>query len=554
MNDRGSMIPTTPWRLGARFLIPFALVGLMACQPRSSATPDTAEDAPRTPDIPEVTAPDHVARFPATLPFQVERAHPIGEAPSATEVEAFTRRMAGFFVDTDYFRWLRRLCHGLAEDNPWDQPPYMILWDAPVAVRQGDVVIFRHVTGADNVLAHVGRVIGPIVSAYLMGAGDAAQQAALRQMVLGIIRGVSAMYDGSIWAEEDPVVPTIMARAIFHRNHAWTLDGGRKAAVDYEPVRHQVFERRHDTLHNPQNPTWGDIWVRTKRSKDDFPWLYRLHVHLAHLLWTVEDPQIREAALKLHDQIRAFAQDIVDHGYIIRAKAQGGEVFIPYIEGTETVDDFASMVEYEEYVPNAECNAKLAVALIATGEPLGNDCDDGISEIYEEVSLIRYYGHTWMQWGFHVGAIVTAILYDAPGARELVTGMGTRLDELRVRDDKTSADPRYVSDVAQLLVLAAAYGLPLTGEEARHVMREYALAADHYAGWDRWDLWRAGLPDGEYDTYPEREADMGDGTTKTRIWIPEMPNLFEYCASPVRNAEGAPFIDCDLFRELVSAN
>jgi hypothetical protein len=497
-----------------------------------------------------VTAPERVAHFPSSRPFDVTRAQPIGEPPTDAEIEAFTRRMARFFKDTDYFQWLRRLSHGLAEDNRWNQPPFMCLWDAPIAVRQGGTVTFRHVTGADNMMAHMGRVIGPVVGAYLTGSGDARQRTALREMVLGYIRGVSAMFDGSIWAEEDPVVPTIMARAIFHRNHEWVLDGERQAAVDYEPVRHEVFEQRHDTLHNAANPTWGDIWVRTKRSKDDFPWVYRMHVHLARLLWTTEDPEVRDAALKLHDQFQAFFKDILDHGYIIRAKAQGGEVYIPYLDGTPSVDDFASLVEYEEYVPNAECNAKLAVALIATGEPQGNDCGDGISEFYEEVSLIRYYGHTWMQWGFHVSAIATALLYGADAAQALVTGLGARMDELRVRDDKTSADPRFQSDVAQLLVLGAAYGLPLTSMEARHVMTEYALAADHYEPFDRWDLWNAGLPDREYDPYPARESDPGNGTVKTHIWVPEMPNLFEYCASPTRARDGAPFIDCDLFIDL----
>ena len=148
------------------------------------------------------------------------------------------------------------------------------------------------------------------------------------------------------------------------------------------------------------------------------------------VLWTDADPEVREAALKLHDQFQAFFRDILDQGYIIRAKAQGGEVYIPYLGDTGTIDDFASLVEYEEFVPNAECNAKLAVALIATGDPQENDCEDGISEVYEEVALIRYYGHTWMQWGFHVSALITAILYGAEGTKALLEGLGARMDEL----------------------------------------------------------------------------------------------------------------------------
>ncbi len=550
--------------LGALTLASIALAGLGSCGAGGGAGsladvggalevgPDATSPDGVAPDGGGVTAPERVARFPSELPFEVARSSPGGVPPSAAEVEAFTRRLSGFFAATDFFRWARRHSHGLAEPNPWSEPPYLMWWQDTLAVRQADLVTFRHVGFSDNTMAWVGRVFGPVVGAFLTLEG-AGQQGPVRELVLGYIRGFSAMLEGSIWAEEDPVVDTIMARAIFHRNHAWELDGGRKAAVDYEPVRREVFERRHDTLHNPANPTWGDIYVRTKRSKDDFPWVYRVQVHLARILWSSPDQEVRGAALKLYDQLQAFAADVVDHGYLIRAKGPGGEIFLPMMEGTDVVDDFASLVEFEGIVPNAECNAKLGVALIATGQPLGNDCGAGISKTYEEIALLRYYGHTWMQWNFHVSAVATALLYGANDeARGLLTGLGERMDELMVRDDQTSADPRYLSDVAQLLVLAATYGLPLTPEEARLVMTEYALAADHYEPYAHWDLWRADLPDGEYEVYPARESDPAAGPVKTHIWVPEMPNLFEYCASPVRARGGAPFLDCDLFTGLAS--
>ncbi|NMB75227.1 MAG: hypothetical protein GYA21_08860 [Myxococcales bacterium] len=493
--------------------------------------------------------PERVARFPEALPFTVARASPGQiDPPTAAEVDAFSRRLVRFFAATEFFRWTRRHSHGLAEDNPWGEPPYLFWWQDTTAVRAGSLVTFRHAGGADNMMAHTGRIFGPVVGAHLARISPGEQEA-LRELVLGYIRGVSATMDGSIWAEEDPVVPTIMARAIFHRNHTWELDGGRRAAVDYEPERREEFEQRHDTLHNPANPTWGDIYVRNKRSKDDFPWIYRMQAHLSRILHGHPDRAMHEAALRLYDQLTAFAADIVEHGYLIRAKGPHGQVFIPMLEGTDTVDDFASLVSYEPWVPNAECNAKLGVALIATGMNLGNDCGDGISETYEEVAMARYYGHTWMQWNFHVSAVVMALLFGDPTAQELLSGLGKRMDALRVRDDEISADPRYRSDVAQLLVLGAAYGLPLTSDEARQVVDEYAAAADHYQAFARWDLWSPALADGEYDYFPARESDLGGGQTRTHIWIPEMANLFEYCASPVRATSGAPFINCDIFND-----
>lgn len=493
-----------------------------------------------------VSAPDRVARFPDQLPFTVERVVEIGEGPDANEVEAFTRRMLEFYTGTDFIRWTRRISHGVADTNPWEEPSYLFWWQDVHGVKDGDVVTWVHDGGADNMMSHHGRVFGPMVGAWMM-LGDTELEEPLRELVLGYIRGVSATFTASIWADEDPVVETIMARGIFHRNHSWTLDGGRAAAVDYEPVRHEVIERRHDTIHNADNPTWGDVWVRNKRSKDDLPWVYRMQVHLSWLLWATDDEEVREAAQVLYDQLQAFAQDVLDHGYIIRSKVAGGEVFIPYFEDSDIVDDFATMVAFEEWLPNAECNAKLPIALIATGESQGNDCGDGRSTQYEEVGLGRFYGHTWMQWSFHLGSMATAILYgENDAARELIEGFGLRADALHVRDDHISNDVRFDGDVAQQLVVAAAYGLPLTADEARLVMAQYEAAAEYYEPWPYWDPWSEAVPDGEFPYYPGLSHESAE---REHIHIEEMANFFEYCASPVRAREGAQFIDCDVLTE-----
>ncbi len=517
------------------------------------AAADTIADAAADVD-PGVTAPDRVARFPAALPFTVERAESVGEAPSTEAVDAFTQRMLSFYADTDLWEWTRSISHGVADENPWDEPSYLFWWQGVTVTKADGRVTFVHEGGADNMMSHHGRVFGPLAGAYLTlaagepNAADDAQAALLRELLIGYIHGVSATFTGGIYADEDPVVDTIMARAIFHRNHDWEVPNRGPAAVDYELERAELIQRRHDTLHNPSNPTWGDIWVRNKRSKDDFPWVYRMQAHLAQILWTVEDEAVREAALTLYDQLQAFSQDVLDHGYIIRAKDAEGAPYIPYLdEGRGVVDDFASMVEFEAFLPNAECNAKLPIALIATGEPQDNDCGDGQFSDYEEVGLARFYGHTWMQWNFHISALTTALLYGQNDhAEALLIGLGERFDALRVRDDQISQDPRFASDIAQTLVLAATYGMPLTGEEAQRVIAEFERSADHYEAWPYWNLWDDDVPDGDYPYLPGLSHENAE---RDQIHIEEMANLFEYCASPVRALNGAQFMDCAAFIE-----
>jgi hypothetical protein len=69
-------------------------------------------------------------------------------------------------------------------------------WQDAVAVRQGDLVTFRHVGFSDNTRAWVGRVFGPAVGAFL-SPSDPADPTAVRDLVLGYLRGFSALFEGS---------------------------------------------------------------------------------------------------------------------------------------------------------------------------------------------------------------------------------------------------------------------------------------------------------------------------------------------------------------------
>ena len=96
------------------------------------------------------------------------------------------------------------------------------------------------------------------------------------------------------------------------------------------------------------------------------------------------------------------------------------------------------------------------------------------------------------------------------------------------------------------MVVAAAYGLPLTGHEARLIMAEYDAAAEHYEPWPYWDPWNDTVSDGEFPYYPGLSH---ESTDREHIHIEEMANFFEYCASPVRARDGAQFIDCEVLAD-----
>jgi hypothetical protein len=102
-----------------------------------------------------------------------------------------------------------------------------------------------------------------------------------------------------------------------------------------------------------------------------------------------------------------------------------------------------------------------------------------------------------------------------------------------------------------LLVLAAAYGMPLTGDEARLIQDEYLAAADYYRETVTWDPWDAFAPEGEsFPLLPARdETDAEGNILRSYVRPTEILNPFEYCASPLRATDGSRFIDCERLLE-----
>ncbi len=490
-----------------------------------------------------VELPEDIPVLNSSLPVVVTR-DAAGDALTEAEVSDFTRTMGAFYKQIDYFRWVWRHSHGLANDNEWEQPGYKIWWTHGLAVKEGRHVTFRHLEGSDNTMAKMTRILPAIIGLY-----QSSDDALYRDLLLDYLHGFSATFDCMSWGEDDPVQEGIMARTFYHRNHSYELDDGRQVSIDYDPMRKVTEERRHSNVHNPNNPTYGDIYVRNRRSKDDFPYGYRMMIAIIRLIRTTTDDTVSEDAIRLYRQMRTLAKDIVEQGYKIRTKETNGEVWIPTMENGVT-EDYASFVNFEDLFPNAECNAKLSTALLAEGEALENTCNDGDGGAYETAAINSQFWASNMIWGYHQTAVALSLaLGDFEHTRKLLDGLIARLDGIRT-DERAPGVPEWYPDLAQLLVLSAAYGVPLTAEEARIVMEQYSQATTHYLEFKSWDLWSDALPDGEYEYIPDRNTYDAQGEKeKSYVRPTEIVNLFEYCASPLKHPQGAVFIDCDILMD-----
>jgi hypothetical protein len=464
-----------------------------------------------------------------SLPFELSRPE-AGEPLSQAEISAFTKKITGFWKEIDYFRWCSWHSHGLHSSYDPDMPDYMLWWQDTRAIKQGDTVTFEHYGGADNIMIRTPKVLTQAISGYL-ASGDPI----MRDLVIGYSKGIVALFLGMAWDGEDPLVESVTARSIFTHNHSYTTFDGRKVAVDYDPAKHESYDWNAHTVPNPNNPYFGDIWIRNMRSKDDVPHMYRVAPLLLRAAQDAPDQEVRQEAQRAYDFLVAFAKDIVDHGYQIRTK-ENGEIYIPE-------EDLASFIYYDNVFPNAECNPKLASALLGYGQELDNECDKGISYYYETtVTSSKYFNYAIVRY-FHLAAITNSLINKKNDiAWQLFKGLIKRCDEIVADEQQMTDHPEWFADAASFLVAAAASGLPLTTEEARLIQEQYLLAIDHYGTWQYWDFWDASVPDGTYADKPSQEGEHGDRYIRAE----EMTYFIEYCNSFWKNPAGAEVVDCEI--------
>ncbi|MDP8256805.1 MAG: formylglycine-generating enzyme family protein [Candidatus Alcyoniella australis] len=476
---------------------------------------------------------DATLDLPRSLPFEYTR-EPAGIPPSQAEINEFTREITAFWADTDYFNWNYWLSHGMHASNPNGTPDYKLYWQDFVVQKQGDLVTFEHTGNADNIMIRTGKLFNNTAALYLE-TGDPELGALLEQLCKGVV----ALFWGFQWTEDDPE-PYLMPRAHFTEDHSY-VENGKDVAVTYDGSKHTSTDWNGRSFPNDYNPYWEGVWVRSMRSKDDVPHIYRMIPWLMYLIQDAPDESVREQAAEALDYLQRFARDIVDTGYYIRSKDEQGNEMLPLNLDNNMVADLASFVIYEGLDPNAECNPKLSSALIGYGSALDVSCGNGIGEIYEWVATNGHYFNYAIIRYFHVATVTNALINgEDEVAYWLISGLERRADEYMAGNGNWQDAADWDADLAAYLLIAGAAGLPLTAQEARFVIEQYSLSAQHYATWPYWNMYDPSIPDGQYRYAPDRAAEGYRVLRST-----EVEYLIEYCASPFKNPASVDPVDCD---------
>ena len=475
--------------------------------------------------------------LPLELPFTYTRPD-AGPPLAPAEVTAFTVRLLALLERIRYFDWVYETTHGV--DASTGLPSFLIWWHDVEAEKSGDTVTFRNNRedgGSHNNAVPTMLALMQAIGGYL-GSGDPAAGA----LVLQLTRSIHAVTLGFVYDDADPI-DFLMSRNLIARNHAFTLPSGRRKAVDYTEWYFPYEGWNADRFRYEQNPTWGDVWVTNKRSKDDVPYFFRVAAWLPYVVELAPDADVRQVAAEALDLLTRFARDIVDQGWQIRTKDAAGQPVL--VED----QDLGSFVKYVSVFPDAECDARLGSALLGYGEPHGVDCGPGQGSRYDTLAGAGNYFNYNIITHFHLAAVALALVKGHPDvARALLEGLSTRLGRYRdpASHEPGQADPGWNKDVVSWLIMGAGVGLPLTSDEARQVMELYDRTITDFEAFPRWDLWDASVPDGVYNfrdggLYPQHQPD--------RVDVEFLAFALEACWSPFLNPSGARFVDCDLVRD-----
>ncbi|MEZ4267513.1 MAG: hypothetical protein R3F39_14135 [Myxococcota bacterium] len=487
-----------------------------------AASPDVALDAgpDASPDAEPDASPDAEPDADAAPEPPLTRPER-GEPVSAADLAAVTDQYLELLEQTRYFQVVDERAHGWPESDPAGRYWYATWWSGVKVEKSGGEVTYRHSDdGADNNGMRTSPILQGVCYAQLLWGG---QDQLLRRLTRGLASWALAM-------ERQPALTAsaLLCRAAYPEPVV-SEDGGRTVFIDTSLNRPGIDGDPSSYVHNPDNPHWGDIWIKNKRSKDDIGHMLQV---LAYLPTCAEagSAGLKEDAALVETLYAAWARRVEDDGFrIVTVDAEWKEFF--------PKQDLAFYLT----LGGVECPATLALRLYGRGDAGDIDCGQGLTDIDEAPGFKNDVGQILRS--HHEAAAALAERRGLPAlARRLQAGLAWRLDTvLDAREGPTPVTTPNDQDVAELLLMSAAAGAPLTWRDVRFL---HARIADAHAGFltpamaPHYRVFDPETPDGNYAFTPESAG----------IFWRYLASVLGTCASPYRNPTSKPVLDCDRVR------
>lgn len=444
-----------------------------------------------------------------------------GEPIPDSDLAEVTGMYLELLRDIRYFDVARERAHGWPASDPQGRFWYGTWWSGVDVVKQDGKVTYVHgEDGADN----NGIRSAPLLEGALFAAetwGHPNDILLARELVRGFTSWIIAME-----SQGHPDAGALMTRASYPISISST-DDGTEVFIDYDRNHPGLDNDATEYVNVPDNPHWGNIWVKNKRSKDDLGHMMRAIAHVARHAKSLGDPALQQDAEQMLALYSAWCRRVEDDNWSIATYDKNLSVYIP-------TDSLAHLVQ----VLNGECNIILSLRLFGKGDPGPWDCENGISDI-DVIGSVKP-SNAQMFRAYHEGVVAQALLANRTDlANLLLAGLAERVDT--VLDQLLSDEPPEApipEDMAELIVQAGNVGLPLTWREVRYVHDRIREAHESYRASEQHAVYHvldATTPDG---TYPFDPPGAG-------FFFRNIGAVLGTCASSFRSSTGHSILDCE---------
>ena len=291
---------------------------------------------------------------PKSLPFDYERPD-VGTPVTPAELTAITDKYLELLEQTRYFDFVDERVHGWPESDPQGRYWYGTWWSGVNIRKQGGQVTYEHAdVGGDNNGLRTGPLLEGLCFAYLSW-GDALSEHLTRKVVRGFTSWILAM-------ERTSVKHGVLLTRAAYPESIDSNDGGRAFRINYDLNHPGVDNGATEYVQVPDNPHWGNIYVKNKRSKDDIGHMLRAIGQLDSCDGLFNEPGAQADFDDMKARYAEWSQRVEDDSWTIATYDKSGALWLP-------TDLLANFVE----LGNAECDAMLAVRLTGRGDP-GRSC------------------------------------------------------------------------------------------------------------------------------------------------------------------------------------
>ncbi|AKV03730.1 hypothetical protein AKJ09_10393 [Labilithrix luteola] len=456
---------------------------------------------------------------PISLPVNFTRPD-VGTPLTPAELAAATDKLIDLIKDTHYFDVVEERVHGWPQNVPgyW----YGTWWSGVDISKSNGKVTYTHgPTGADNNGLRTPPYFEGACYAHLMW-GQPQTAMLVRKMARGMSSWALAMRLSTVDSN-----PQMLTRVSYPASMTST-ENGREFFINYDGDRPGQDVPPSDYVHVPTNPTFGDIWIKNNRSKDD----------MGHIFRGLGEAQSCVSRLDADGQadLAQFKSLYKDWSLAVEANGWG---IATLDKGLNVTTPSAELAHYYLFGATGECTGPLMMRMLGHGDPGSLDCGQGwgLAEALATANAKNSVRQI-MRTHHEAAANMALMAGQNTAALALLQGLAARLEaDLQGAQKTPPPDNQQPKDVVSLALHAANVGVPLTSNEVRFLHTRLEIAWNSYRSpgmANLYKIWDPSTPDGSYSYEP-----YGDGFGFEDIGV-----FIGSCASPNRNPSARPILDC----------